>query len=44
MEGLNNRLRQINAELMKRGTVEVPCLLTAPVTYPWFHAAWLAEH
>ena len=24
VEGLNNRLRQINAELMKRGTVEVP--------------------
>ena len=30
VEGLNNRLRQINAELMKRGTVEVPCLLAAP--------------
>ena len=24
VEGLNHRLRQINAELMKRGTVEVP--------------------
>ena len=26
MEGLNNRLRQINTELMKRGTVEVPLM------------------
>ena len=31
VEGLNGRLRQINAELLKRGTVEVSSL---PLTVP----------
>ena len=44
VEGLNNRLRQINTELMKRGTVEVspaPCCLQVKAMQAPCPQAWV---